>query len=229
MTSVVFFSMVMALLLGSVCFSLAYVLKVRASRCRFAFFGACLIGFWGTCVTLLADGVADLFIAEQVGMEESVRNAFLQRWQKSGHQLAVMDETVLPHGGGHLCSARELARSEPGDCSVALGVNSTSVCRQWVLYVPFFLPYLKPCPALRTSSEILDDAVARAALLDAINQPCDYLPAGSDYFSRNLRKALGCGQSQPSDKVMLIVDQTGGGQIGGVKTMVLRRGSARLP
>ncbi|PKU25091.1 hypothetical protein [Telmatospirillum siberiense] len=225
MTSVVFFSMVMALLLGSASFSLAYVLKVRESRRRVVFFAACLVGFWGTCVGLLADGVADLFIAEQVGMEESVRNAFLQHWLKTGHSLVAAEEGGIPRGAPRLCTARELASPvAAGECSVALGVNSTSVCRQWVLYVPFFLPYLKPCPALRTSTEILDDAVAREALVDAINQPCIYLPAGLDYFSRNIRKALGCGQSQPEEKVLLIVDQ-----LGGAKTMILHRGNARLP
>lgn len=224
MTSVVFFSMVMALLLGSASFSLAYVLKVRESRRRVVFFAACLIGFWGTCVGLLADGVADLFIAEQVGMEESVHNAFLQHWQKTGHQLVGAEEGVFPRSASHLCTARELAQASAGDCSLALGVNSTTVCRQWVLYVPFFLPYLKPCPALRTNTEILDDAVAREALVDAINQPCSYLPAGLDYFSRNIRKALGCGQVQSSDKVLLIVDH-----LGSAKTLVLQRGNARLP
>jgi hypothetical protein len=66
--------------------------------------------------------------------------------------------------------------------------------------------------------------VARQALIDAINQPCSYLPGGLDIVSKRMRKALGCGEAQPADKVLLIVDQPGS-----AKTLVLHRGSAQLP
>lgn len=224
MTSILFFGMVVALVVGVCCFGLASLLKIRESRRRIVFFAACLLGFWGACVSLLADGVADLFVAVQVGMEESVHNAFLQHWQKLGREIAVTDAQAFPHSVSRLCTAQDLAAPRARDCSLALGVNSTSVCRQWVLYVPFFMPYLRPCPALRTSTEILDDAVAREALVDAINQPCRYLPTGHDYLSKRIRTALGCAGTPPADKVLLIVDQ-----LGSAKTLVLYRGSARLP
>lgn len=224
MTSILFFSMALALVCGACCFGLACLLKIRESRRRVIFFLGSLLGFWGACVGLLSDGIGDLFVTLQVGMEESVHNAFLQHWQKLGRVTLVADEQVFPHAAPRLCTAQDLASSTVRDCNLALGVNSTSVCRQWVLYVPFFLPYLRPCPALRTSSEILDDAVAREALIDAINQPCRYLPSGLDYVTKRIRKALGCGGAPPVDKVLLIVDQSGS-----AKTLVLQRGSARLP
>jgi hypothetical protein len=224
MTSILFFGMVAALLVGACCFGLSCLFKVRESRRRIVFFAACLLGFWGACVSLLADGVADLFVAVQVGMEESVHNAFLQHWQKLGREITVADEQAFPRSVSRLCTAQDLASPRARDCSLALGVNSTSVCRQWVLYVPFFLPYLRPCPALRTNTEILDDAVAREALVDAINQPCRYLPTSLDYVTKRIRKALGCGGTPAFDNVLLIVDH-----LGGAKTMVLHRGSAQLP
>lgn len=225
MTSILFFAMVAALGAGACCFGLSCLLKIRESRRRVVVFAACVLGFWGACVSLSADGVADLFVTVQLGMEESVRNAFLQHRQQLGRDIVdVADASVFPRTVSRLCTAQDLASPRAQDCSLALGVNSTSVCRQWVLYVPFFLPYLRPCPALRTSTAILDDAVAREALVDAINQPCRYLPSSSDYLTKRIRKALGCGEAPAFDNVLLIVDQ-----LGSARTLVLRRGSAQLP
>jgi len=199
-------------------------LKIRESRRRVVFFAGCLLGFWGASVGLMADGIAGLFSTLQVGMEESVHNAFLQHWQKQGREISVADEKAFPLAPPRLCTAQDLASPMAQNCRLALGVNSTAVCRQWVLYVPFFLPYLRPCPALRTNAEILKDVVAREALIDAINQPCSFVPSGPDYVSKRIRKALGCGGVPPADKVMLIVDQ-----LGRNNTLELHRGSAHLP
>jgi hypothetical protein len=68
MTSVLFFAMRLALVVGACCFGLACLLKLREDRRRLLFFAGCLLGFWGGCVGLLADGIADLFVTLQVGI-----------------------------------------------------------------------------------------------------------------------------------------------------------------
>jgi hypothetical protein len=224
MTSIFFLSMLLALVFGAGCFALACVMKIREGRRRLIFFAACVAGFWGSCVALLADQIGDLFVTLQIGMEESVHNAFLDHLRKSGRDASGNNQSAVFHVSSRLCTAQDLASPAAGDCNLALGVNSAAVCRQWVLYVPFLLPYLRPCPALRTNSEILNDATAREALIDAINQPCIYAPTGLDFTSKRIRKALGCGETQSADKVLLIVDQTEG-----AKTLVMHRGTARLP
>jgi len=223
MTSVLFLAMLLALAFGAGCFGLACLLKIRESRRRVVFFAGCLLGFWGGCVGLLADQIGALFVSLQIGMEESVNNAFLQHWRTSGRETSGVDVATF-RLTSRLCTAQDLASSQVRDCSLALGVNSASVCRQWVLYVPLFLPYLRPCPALRTNAEILNNVMAREVLIDAINRPCSFVPAAQDYTTKSIRKALRCDDAQSDDNVLLIVDQTGG-----AKTLVMHRGSARLP
>jgi hypothetical protein len=225
MTSILFLAMFLALILGACCFGLACLMKVRESRRRMIFFAASLLGFWGGCVYQLSDQISELFVTLQLGMEESVHNAFLDHWRKSGRDTPGVAVPVVLNASSRLCTAQDLASPMVRGCSLALGVNSASVCRHWVLYVPFFLPYLRPCPALRTNSDVLGDDMARKALVDAINQPCDYAPTGLDFASKRIRKALGCGETHASDKVVLIVDQVGGART----TLEMHRGSARLP
>ncbi|MDR3439021.1 hypothetical protein [Telmatospirillum sp.] len=219
MTSVLFFAMVIALVAGVACFGFASFCGLRESRSRGVFFVGCLIGFWGGCVGLLADEIADFFSTVQIGMEESVHNAFVEHWQKLGYQT-----TAEIRRGAPLCTAQDLKSSSVPDCALAVGVNSTAVCRQWVLYVPFLLPYVRPCPALRTTREVLADAGARQVLTAAINDPCDYLSKSLDTTTKRFRKALGCEAVQPMDNVVLIVDQPGS-----ARTWVLHRGDVHLP
>jgi hypothetical protein len=219
MTSVVFFAMVIALVTGVACFFLSALFRLGEKSRRFAFFMGCMLGFWAASVQLLADDMSNYFGTVQVGMEESVRNAFRDHWLKAGHGPGGNGA-----GTGPLCKAADLKASAVPDCALAVGVNSTAVCRQWILYVPFLLPLVKPCPALRTTADVLADDGARQALVAAINAPCDYLSTGADVASKRIRKALGCGDSSAADKVVLIVDHPDHPQ-----TWILRRGDIRLP
>jgi hypothetical protein len=227
MSSVLFFAMVIAFVAGFACFGLSAALSLRDGRRRMVFFAGCLIGFWGACVGLMADEIADVFGTVQAGMQESVHYAFLEHWQRMGRAVSVGADESAALVSDHLCTAEELAGGSLPRCSLAVGVNSTAVCRRWVFYVPFLLRYVRPCPALRTTDEVLADAEARQALVDAINQPCDYLPNRADYASRQFRKALGC--SEPAHgggdgQVVLLVDQAGT-----TRTMVAHRGTFHFP
>ncbi|MTJ80141.1 MAG: hypothetical protein F8N37_03830 [Telmatospirillum sp.] len=217
MSSVLFFAMVIALVSGIACFGFASACGLREGRRRIAFFAGSMIGFWGGCVGLLADDISAVFSTVEAGMEESVRNAVLDHWHPQG-------DTVAVRHASHLCSSEDLKSGKTPDCLLAIGVNSTEVCRQWMLYVPFLLPYARPCPALRTSPAVLADADARAVLTAAINAPCDYLSKGDDFTTRRMRKALGCGPQFHDGKVVLIVDQPGD-----VRTLVLRQGDIHFP
>lgn len=220
MNSVVFLAMVLGLVAGIVCLALARLCGQTDARERLVFFAGCLFGFWGASVVLMADGVAGTFSELQDGLENTVNYSLLQHWQRLGRGGLVVSEDDQPR----LCTAKDLADFSVLHCRLALGVNSTDVCPRWVLYVPFFLPALKPCAALRTNREVLGDAVARQVLMDAIAEPCSYVPGTLDYATRRMRKALGCGNGRPLDKVMLIVEEAGRSE-----TLVFKSGQVALP
>lgn len=220
MNSVVFIAMLLGLVAGVTSLSLARLCELSEGRRRAVFFAGCMLGFWAASVAMLADGVAQSFSELQDGLESTVHNSLITHWQRSGRnaEIAGLQDTR------RLCTSQDLAASPDLHCSVALGVNSTAVCPGWMLYAPFFLPAVQPCAALRTSSELLSDAMARQVLVDALNDPCAYVPGSADYAAKRMRKALGCAGGQPLEQVMLIVDRPGEH-----KTLVLRPGRVSLP
>lgn len=211
MTTVLFFAMVVALATGLTLFFLAGLAGFGDRWRRLGFFAGCLTGFWGCSVVMLAGDIAQAFSDVQAGMEEAVDNAF-HAGQSS--LLAPAVAAWSPGRGDRLCSPTEASRSlAPTDCLLAMGVNSTTVCREWVLYVPFLLPHLKPCAALRTSSALLENSQSRQMLAEALRHPCAYLSQGADLQSRRLRKALHCETGGWDREITLIVDQPDGSRV----------------